>query len=380
MKFCIISDLHCKYQLDYSESSESLLYSNMPRKPFAQHPVAAMLELINKNKEIKSDVLLCLGDLGDKADEQGITSAWTFVEEIRQKLNAKIKIGIPGNHDVNSRKLNGKDAFSYIKNFHESFPTNDMTLNSEFWSNGYCIQTFEENLFLLINTVHNHEDEDKANSSILLPSSIEDIERSLRKWDSIKNKICLLHHHPIKHSNINNFKDIDSLENGDDLISLLNRHNFNIVLHGHKHQPRIIEQSDLPIFATGSFSSFANLQGTGLSTMFHIIEIPEEKKVGTIYSWEYNVKDGWVQNYNKKFPQKIGFGGNIDLEETAKLINEIVQKDNKPKFYSEIVTCFPELEFLIPDKLIKLGDILKSKYKLSMSPEYPLQPNIVTLL
>ncbi|MBN1408226.1 MAG: metallophosphoesterase, partial [Calditrichaceae bacterium] len=153
MKFCVISDLHCKYQLNYSEHSESLLKSNMPRKPASQHPVVAMLNAIESDNSIKSEVLLCLGDLGDKADEQGITSAWAFAEEIRLKLGSAIKIGIPGNHDVNSRHLNGKDAFTYIQSFHELFPTNDTKLNAEFWGKGFCIQIYKENLFLLINTV-----------------------------------------------------------------------------------------------------------------------------------------------------------------------------------------------------------------------------------
>ena len=69
MKICIISDLHCKYQLDVSEPSYTLLFSNMPRKPVTQHPVVAMLNRIENDKSIEAEVLLCLGDLGDKADE-----------------------------------------------------------------------------------------------------------------------------------------------------------------------------------------------------------------------------------------------------------------------------------------------------------------------
>ena len=65
MKFCIISDLHCKYQQDYESSSESFLISNKPRVPYKQHPVAAMIKAIENDPDIKSDFLVCLGDLGD---------------------------------------------------------------------------------------------------------------------------------------------------------------------------------------------------------------------------------------------------------------------------------------------------------------------------
>lgn len=382
MKICIISDLHCKYQLNITTQSETLLFSNMPRKPYSQHPVVSMLKTIENDESIKSDVLLCAGDIGDKADEQGIASGWTFIEEIRQKLESQIKIGIPGNHDVNSRRINGKDAFTYIKNFHEEFPTNNDDLNMKFWGNGFCIQVFNESMFLLINTVYDHENEINANSSNLKAGLISEIEREIKAInnETIKYKICILHHHPIKHSNISNWKDSDSLEKGDDLLNMLNINNFSIVIHGHKHQPRLCEYNGLLIFATGSFSSFANLQGTNISPMFHIIEFENSNNKGSISSWEYNVRDGWTKNLNKYFPPKIGFGGNVDIYETAKSINFLLRKDNQPKLYTDILYEIPELAYIIPEKLIKLGEILKSEFNLTVSPEYPLQPSVVTII
>lgn len=381
MKLCIISDLHCKYQHDVTSHSETLLFSNMQRKPIFQHPVVAMLKAIDDDQSIKSDILLCVGDLGDKANEQGITSAWTFVDEIKQKLGAKIKIGIPGNHDINSRFNDGKDAFTFIKNFHETFPTENEDSNNKLWSKGYCIEIYENALFLLINTVWNHEDLEKAKQSQISPVTLEEIKKEIQeKGIQIDKKICLLHHHPIKHSNINNYRDNDSLEKGDDLIQLLTELNFDIVIHGHKHQPRVVEYNGLTVFGTGSFSSFANLQGTGFKNMFHVIELGEKKGHGKIFSWEFNIKDGWNKELNKKFPDQIGFGANIDLEAVAKLIDSEVKKDGNPKFYEQILRLEPNLEYVVPSKLIQLSQILKSKYKISPKPDFPLVPYILTPL
>lgn len=381
MRLCIISDLHCKYQLDVNSPSDTLLFSNKRRIPASQHPVVAMLQAIDIDSDINADMLLCLGDLGDKADEQGILSAWQSVDEIQRKMKISSKIGIPGNHDVNSRKKNGVDAFTFIQNFHETFPTNDENLNSAFWGRGFCIQIIGEVLYLLINTVHDHEDEDKAKESSLTPQTLERISSLLEKSiaENIKYKVCMLHHHPIKHSNIQNYKDSDSLEKGDVLLELLNKFGFNIVLHGHKHQPRIFEQNGLAVLAAGSFSSFANLQGTGLNNMFHVVELSEHNKTGTIHSWEYNVKDGWTKSNNKNFPSKIGFGANLDLDDVAGKIKDIVSKESKPVFYSEIINEIPDLQYLVPDKLIQLGKILKT-HQLAVNPEYPQEPYIVTLI
>lgn len=379
MKICIISDLHCKYQHISSTFSDTLLISNKPRIPATQHPVVSMLNAINKNS-IKAEILLCLGDIGDKADEQGIASGWSFAEEIKINLGAKLLIGLPGNHDINSRNYNEKDAFSYIKNFHEKFPTEDDNLNNKFWEFGYCIVKYDKCMILMINTIHDHKDQIGAEKSSLKNSLLERIKIEFEeiKIPDFEYKICILHHHPIKHSNINNYKDSDSVENGDDLINLLNHYTFNAIVHGHKHQPRIVEYSGLPIFASGSFSCFANLTGTGFTTMFHILELFNDSKKGIIESWEYDIKNGWKKNYNANFPSKIGFGSDLNIPDTAYKINSLFQKNKKkPMFYSSIVNSIPDIEYLIPDKLIQLGIILNDKYNIKTSPEYPLQPNMI---
>lgn len=368
--------MHCKHQLDINATTDTLLISNKPRIPINQHPIASLLALIQKDS-LTCDLVLCPGDLGDKADEQGISSSWGFLEEIKQKFKAQLLIAIPGNHDINSRKNLGKEPFSYIKNFHENFPVTDEKLKSQFWSAGYCFIKTDKIILLLLNTVHNHLDPDKANTSSIEKETLEKIEQELQGMGCNDiHKICVLHHHPIKHSNIRNWKDSDSLDNGDDLISLLNKYSFTIVIHGHKHQPRLIEYSSLPIFATGSFASFANLQATGLETMFHIIELKDENKFGTIISWQFDLINGWNQKENKIFPPRIGFGANLNIGELALRINEIFDKaGRKPIFYDDIIKEISELQFLVPDKLIELNQILKEKYKIKPSPEFPLDPS-----
>ncbi len=368
--------MHCKHQLTTSTPSDTLLISNKPRIPINQHPVAALINLIEKSK-LESDVLICPGDLGDRADEQGISTSWTFLEEIKLKINAKILIGIPGNHDVNSRNKTGTDPFAFIKNFHENFPFKDKTLKSKFWDLGYCIIKHQESLILLVNTVHDHTNETNAQQASLSAETLEHIEKELSELeiDNFKYKICVLHHHPIKHSNIQNWKDTDSVENGDKLISMLSQFGFNMVIHGHKHQPRIMEYSSLPIFATGSFASFANLQGTGIQTMFHIIELDESSRKGVINSWEYDIINGWSQKHNPNFPPRIGFGANPDLPNLANKINEMfILNGKRPLLYDDLIKSLGDLLFLIPDKLVHLDKILKNKYQIKAYPEYPLDP------
>jgi predicted phosphodiesterase len=376
MKICVISDLHCKHQQIVGDTTDTLLISNKPRLPRNQHPVSSLLHII-KQEKIEADVLLCPGDLGDKADEQGISSSWTFLEEIKLALKAKHLIGIPGNHDINSRKLQEKDPFAFIKFFHENFPVSDEDLKSRFWSTGYCVINVEDVLFLLINTVFDHTDKVKAEQASINPSTLEKIreELTLISTGDFKNKVCVLHHHPIKHSNIKNWKDTDSLDKGDDLIALLNELNFSVIIHGHKHQPRIVEYNGLPIFAAGSFASFANLQATGINTMFHMLELKEMTRTGMIHSWEFDIQNGWTQNLNKYFPPRIGFGSDRNLEELAGTINKLFDDNSrKALLFEEIVASLPELQYIIPEKLLQLNHILKTSYRIKTVPELPNDP------
>jgi len=376
MKICVISDMHCKFLQNLEEGSDTLLTSNKPRRPVNQHPVAAFLNLIRKEK-LKADILLCPGDLADKADEQGIISSWAFLEEIMRELNADSLFGVPGNHDINSRKNYGKEPFAFIKSFHENFPVSDENMKIKFWESKYCLMVFKSSLFLLLNTVHDHTDGEKAKGSSILPETLESIRAELQhlKMSDFKHKVCVMHHHPVKHSNIQNWKDTDSVDRGDELMSILSQYGFNIVIHGHKHQPRLIEHSSVPILAAGSFASYANLQGTGIQTMFHIIELQEGSRKGVINSWEYDIVNGWTQKDNKAFPPRIGFGALLNISGTAQKINEIYECQGKiPLFYDAIVKVIPDIQYLIPDKLIELGNILKEQYSLKPTPEYPLDP------
>ena len=383
MKACIISDMHCKYLQNPNENLDTFLISNRPRTPISRHPVIALLHLIEK-EHITADVLICPGDLGDKSDEQGIISAWGFLEEIKEKLGAKLLIGIPGNHDINSRKNDQKEPFQFIKVFHPGFPVEDEKLKALFWDNAYCFLKKDETLYLLFNSVHDHTDEKKANQSCILPETLEGIERAFENdpdYDKCPYKIAILHHHPIHHSNINNWKDTDLIDKGDELVKLLNRLKFQILIHGHKHQPRIVEYNSLPIFACGSFSSFANLRGTGINNMFHLINLQENSKKGFIHSWEYDILNGWEQKLNKNFPPIVGFGATQSPQDIAKKINEIFEQHNrKAILYDEITVEVEDVKYLIPEKLIILNDLLNDTYNIKVTPEFPLEPSKVSEL
>ena len=180
--------------------------------------------------------------------------------------------------------------------------------------------------------------------------------------------------------NISNFRDEDSLDNGDLLIQKLKTNGFNLILHGHKHQPRFKTDNGIPILASGSFSCYANLFKLPYKPSFHVIDIINLGKQGVIETWEFDVLNGWKKNLNADFPPKIGFGNTINIEETVELIFETLSEiDNEVIPNSQILKKIPDLEYIIPTDLTELGNQLKEKYNIICQPAYPLEPNIIEL-
>jgi predicted phosphodiesterase len=376
--------MHCRYQQKTDDMSDTLLISNRARKPVNKHPVSSLLNLIEK-ENLKADILLSPGDLGDKADQQGIISSWQFLEEIKNKLGSRLLFGVAGNHDIDSRNDDNQDPFEFIKNFADAFPIQDETLKTQFWEKGCCTFQFETVQFFLLNSVHDHFNKEKAKQSNITELIAEQISNCLDLFKpepetEIKYKIAVLHHHPIQHTDITNFdKNQDLLNKGDRFITILNKYDFQIIIHGHKHQPRVTEQNSMTIFASGSFASIANIQASGFNTMFHILELNEIEKKGFIYSWEFDLLNGWRPKLNENFPPKIGFGSSKSIEAIAREINTIFQNNgNKTMLFQNIIEKEIDVQYLIPEKLIGLNKLLNMQYKLKTNPDFPLEPNIIS--
>src|SRR4051794_33745568 len=103
LTIAVLSDLHAFDQKSKSEAAEpSYLCTLAPRDLPGQHPIRGLQQLI-ENEKLRADILLCPGDLGDKARPAGIQYGWRAVHEVAGYLNAGVVVGNVGNHDVDSR-------------------------------------------------------------------------------------------------------------------------------------------------------------------------------------------------------------------------------------------------------------------------------------
>jgi len=381
----IVSDLHCRHGKESQISTH--LYTELPRNPKEHHPVES-LKLLIKKDNITSDILLCPGDISDKADDQGLSTGWGFISEISKELNSYFYTSSVGNHDVKSRDTSNKNPFSYITSFNDDFPINDGALKDSFWSTEKSYFVYEDEKFILLNfnSSYNHIDKENALLSKITDEIISKMKHELLE-KKIGNKylIALFHHHPKPYANIEQlYKDGDIIDRGDKLLEMLNELNFDLVIHGHKHIPKLdFFISRLPVFCSGSFSSLMNIKDVSGKNTFHLIKLSKKSGFtqGLINTWEYTKGHGWMKAVNDIFfPWTTGFSKKLDLDDLeSKIANWLSKKEKPLGYFSELVEDIEGINYLIPNEQDELTKKLLINHSIEFIPNLKLGPKMITI-
>ena len=83
----VVSDLHAYEAGDDKKPSFYCIHDDIN-----DTPVGGLFRLID-DESLRADVLLCGGDLGDKANPAAIRTAWAHVHEIGTKLKVALVAG-----------------------------------------------------------------------------------------------------------------------------------------------------------------------------------------------------------------------------------------------------------------------------------------------
>ncbi len=157
--------------------------------------------------------------------------------------------------------------------------------------------------------------------------ALDDYCRSLNR-DDAQTRICLLHHHPLSYTDPRpDIADPSALVNAENLRELLSRHRFDLIVHGHKHWPRLStfmegNQWPLNILGAGSFSASPDPQWTGeIGNQFHVVQLSGRDGVdghspglafGYVQTWVYQISGRWVASSNRiGLRATCGFGSVI---------------------------------------------------------------------
>lgn len=374
VKIGVVSDLHCHSLKGNSSKRDSYLLSDEDL-PIFQDPFKSLEYLIQNGENLDVDVLVMPGDFANKACPDGLVKGFSIINSISKLMNAKYLVSNVGNHDVDSRNTYGNDPLKNFKKEVDNFPLNLPLLENNFWDKGYFIIEDEFFRFLVINTSHNHLEPANTDHGDISHETLKFLEDELKSLKDDKIGIAVTHHCPIEHSHYNSgIKDF--MHNGDALSALIDKYNFKLLIHGHKHDPRIRQMPggiNSPfIFSSGSFSAVHDKLLLGGCNTFHIISLNldgNEKGKGKIETWFFSTAKGWSKEIkNQYFEANVGFGAFVDINQLAENIVSLIKtKKNNIIDWDELEKNIPDINYLIPVDLEKLKTKL-DQLKIKTSP------------
>lgn len=186
---------------------------------------AGLIERIQRD-EMRADVLLCCGDLGDKADPTGLQYVWAEVEKVRSALHAQMTLGAAGNHDVDSRYIHsGFDAKGQVQALKPRFPVDDEKGWLEYWAKNFTIVELGDARFVLLNSAAYHGAAKEGVPPEYVQGRVSDhtisrLVAELKEGGERAANILVCHHHPFKNDKIAT-SDYSQMQNGDKLLNNL---------------------------------------------------------------------------------------------------------------------------------------------------------------
>jgi metallophosphoesterase superfamily enzyme len=377
LRVAVITDLH------YSYDKVSVPPRFLPQCAIGQEidPMLALTELM-REKNITAQLLLCPGDIADKADHAAFKFGWDELKKLKTTLKAEQLIASTGNHEVDSRPSESPQNFASLASATldpigqlqgiEDYPADfscDPDRRWVYWGRGYEIIETNDAYIIVINSCHFHVtmsdieyDRGKIGSVAL---TLLQKELKGKNLDEKKFRLVLLHHHPIPHEDLS--LDLGRIEMlaGTKLIEILeNTYNDWLIIHGHKHLPRLIKAqgSTSPpiVFAAGSFGAALGTLACKTKNQFYILELEASKNQVNKYQLRgkveayYWANDQWRLSTEKGhgLPYGCGFDRNIDPDNLSGQVQQAVNKmSNGGKTYvrwNELCEQLRELNYLMP--------------------------------
>ncbi len=171
---------------------------------------------------------------------------------------------------------------------------------------------------MIINSVATHLTKEAAEHGSISHQQLALLETALSQKEALPFQIAVCHHHPILHEDIG-LGTLDVMENGSLLTDLLASHGFHLLIHGHKHHPKLSYAPGavpLPVLASGSFAAgMKHGLASRTRNLFHLVTLqtsgpPGLLVKGTIETWQFRLSKGWVPAtwVSADFPFRTGFG------------------------------------------------------------------------
>jgi len=301
------------------------------------------------------DYLLIAGDISNRGGFDELRLGKNVINRIVEglKISKEKVVIVPGNHDVDWDVLRLRDGgigSAELRKSQRYDPFKKVFCDDEkvlkLFDKPYFTSWDFEGLFVVgFNSGWDDDNEKYVHNGKIDDEVISQIEKHIKESDAEnKIKLFITHHHLFQFSDkVSDITDVSIMVNAENLIRMLARNRFDMVVHGHKHVPRIFTQDidalhPISYLCAGSFSAILNQRLSGhVLNMFHVIDFDEVKDEGSrvhgfVENYSYSSPHKWLESkrLNAGVLPKEGFGSyscmtmllKEILPEMAKILNE----------------------------------------------------------
>lgn len=370
VRLAFLSDLHA-----FHPEHERVGLSYLPTTQTAEepNPFNDLADLVRR-EHLQADLLICAGDICDKADFRGFQYAWEKLNNLKCQLSSTELIATCGNHDLNSRHIEAKDdpdPKGALQAVVPQFPFVSDELTNHFWARNFVIFSPIQNVqVLVLNTSAYHGGSSgEERHGRVSKRTIDAIKQALAQSKQAELNILLCHHHvrPLK-GLWGSAPDYEFMQKGGELLSMLTTETASpwLVLHGHRHTPNLEHSLDPACVVVGA-SSFS-AQVPGKLNQFHVIDMVVDHTgaqplLGKIETWSWTVTDGWqkrpTQSDDEGFPPVCGFGSVFQPRAVALKIENFLGTAPAYVAWNEVLQHVPDLEFMTPTHFRQLENLLE---------------------
>jgi len=393
IKIAVISDLHigegvyAKDLCPYSDSAKKINSSDF---------IGTFASFISREK-IEVDYLIVAGDISEKSRTDEVVKASEVLNNFMGILNvAKEKTFFTvGNHDNSWDDPDSRPSYSAFTDSNNIFKEIDNnSSHSLFKTPFYTYWENDEIIVFSYNSAHQDHQGTTPHKGCIPQAAIKGLDNLFEeKAASSKYKIFVVHHHLLQYSNpIPDEPDFSIMVNAQNLIDLLTKHNFDLVIHGHKHCPKMRLASteyhySLPTISAGSFSKILDTRWNGyVNNQFHVIEIHGKERTstyGVMKSWALLAGDGWIpSNSHHGIHHEVPFKPFDYLETKNKIINAItLTLEHKTTVtWKEVVEIQKDLIYLRRELLEKVLNDIDRERKFIVHPSPKDSPETIIFI
>lgn len=372
VRIAVLSDIHAFSKSALSQGEPDPSYVETSASSAAAADPFASAEILIKEASLSADILVCCGDIGDKAHPSAIQYAWGRINGLAATLEAGTVLVTSGNHDLDSRHNNGYDARATLQTM-PGYPFDDESLNNEYWARNVVVVEREGCRFAILNSAAFHgQDGDEWRHGRVSQSTIDYLRRRLDETPARAVNVLICHHHVHTVGSVD-LGDQSQMRDAQLLTELLGdgRHGSWLIIHGHRHWPSLTYAAGTAIspvvFSAGSFSAVLHQEIAGRArNQFYIIDMPTEQGAGRLRgqfrAWDYIWGAGFSPAREMSgLPHVGGFGSRLSGLEVAEQIATALDNAKADLMkWAEIVETAPEIQFLTPADLSQFRHHLKS--------------------